>query len=93
MIKVIYLALILVVLFPSLFAAVVCIQSGRTAMQVQRDEQSRTTHSVYVVPTQTTLGIGRFGVAFYPHIWAATLILVGFVLCAIGMVFLFFIRP
>ena len=93
MIKVIYFALVLVVLFPSVFAAVACVQSARTAKQIQRDEQSRTTDSVYVMHKHTTLGIGRFGVAVYPHTWAAILLLVGFALCMIGIVFLFFIRP
>ena len=93
MIKLIYLALVVVVLLPGVFAAVACVQATRVAKQFQRDEQSRTTDSVYVVRKEASVGFGRFSVAFYPHSWAAILLLAGFILCTVGLVFLLLVRP
>jgi hypothetical protein len=93
MVKFIYLGLVIVVLLPALFAAVICVQDARDTKEFQRDEQSRTTDSVYVLRKEITVGLGRSGVTFYPHNWAAILVLMGFLSCVLGLVVLFFVRP
>ena len=93
MLKLIYFALVIVVLLPGVFAAVICAQGARTAKQVQQEEQSRTTNTVYVLRKDITVGIGRSGVTFYPHNWAAILVLMGFLFSVVGLAVLFFVRP
>ena len=94
MIKVIYLAVVLVVLSPCVFAAIDSILGARGVRQIQRDQQSRTGDSVYVTHLETTVGWGPFALLqTYPHVWAAILFLAGFIVCAVSLVFLFFVRP
>jgi len=92
MVKLIYLALVIAVLLPGALAAVMCIQGAREAKELQRAQQGRNANSVYVLRKEFMIGIGRFGVTFYPHSWAAVLFLVGFLLCLVGLVVLSFVR-
>ena len=92
MAKLIYLALVVVVLLPGVVAAVTCMQGAREAKEFQRDQQGRTTDSVYVLRKEFTIGIGHFGVTFYPRDWAAVLFLAGALLCLAGLVVLSFVR-
>jgi hypothetical protein len=92
MIKAIYFAAVVLVLLPSVLAAVASLQCARTISHMQQDEQSRTTDSVYVFG-ESNFALGPFRVAVFPHVWAAILVLVGIALCIVGAVFLFFVRP
>ena len=92
MIKVIYFAIVVVLLLPSTFAAIASLHCARTIHRIQHDEQSRTTDSVYVLG-HTTLAVGSLRIPIYPHLWAATSLLLGVTLCIVGAVFVFFVRP
>ena len=92
MIKAIYFAGLILVLLPSMIAAVASLQTARTISRMQADEQSRTTDSVYVFG-ESNFAVGRFRISVYPHVWAAILVLIGIAVCIIGAAFLFFVRP
>ena len=92
MIKVIYFGIVVVLLLPGTFAAIASLHCALTIHQIQHDEQSRTTDSVYVLG-HTTVAVGPFRVPIYPHVWAAASLLAGVTLCIVGAVFLFFVRP
>jgi hypothetical protein len=92
MIKAVYFAAVIVILLPSVIAAVASLQCARTITHLQANEQSRTTDSVYVFG-ESNFAVGPFRVSVYPHVWAAILVLLGIALCIVGAAFLFFVRP
>ena len=93
MVKIIYLTLVLVIVLPSVLSAVSCLRAESAARQIQREEQSRTTGSVYVVVRNLKLGFGPWSLEAYPRPWAAILFLAGCALSIVGLVFLFLLRP
>jgi hypothetical protein len=91
MIKVIYLAICLLLLLPSVLAAVVTVYSARQIHRLQEDAQRSTADTVFV-RGHSTLILGRIRVSIYPHMWAAVLLLIGVTLWFVAAVFLFFVR-
>jgi hypothetical protein len=85
-------ALLVALLLPCVFAAAVSVQTARMEKQFQREEQSRTGDSVYVMHKETTIGLGRFGVSIYPRTWAAVFVFTGLILSIVGLTFLLFVR-
>jgi hypothetical protein len=91
MTKVIYLAIVLLLLLPSIFAAAVTVYSVRQMHRIQEDAERGTSDTVYV-RGHSTIALGRLRVAIYPHMWAAIALLLGATLWVVAAVFLFFIR-
>lgn len=92
MIKLFYVALVLVVLLPGVFAAIASVRVAGMEKQIQEYEQAHAGDSAFVISDTTRIGIGRFGVSIYPRRWAAILVFAGFALFVGGLVFLIFVR-
>lgn len=93
MIKVIYLALILVVLLPGVVIAAQCVLAPSATKQLEQAHLVPPGSSANVISVQTTFGWGQFALLeIYRHFWAAILFLAGFIACIVGLVFLFFVR-
>src|SRR5882724_4321314 len=90
-IKAVYLALVIALLLPSVFASVVTIRSVRLSQRIQEDAQRGTSDTVYVT-SHVHFGVGRFHVTLYPHMWAAISLLIGAALSLTALFFLFFVR-
>jgi hypothetical protein len=91
MTKVIYLAVVLLLLSPTVLAAVLTIYSARQFHRIQEDAQRGTSDTVYV-RGHSTLTLGRVRIPIYLHIWAAVSVLVGVSIWFVSTVFLFFVR-
>jgi hypothetical protein len=91
MIKVIYLAICLLLLLPSVLAAVVTVYSARQIHRIEEGAQRGTSETVFV-HGHATLILGRIRVPIYPHRWAAVSLLIGVALWFVAAVFLFFVR-
>lgn len=92
MIKILYLVIVLLLLLPSVLAAVVSVQSARRIDRIQHDVQRHTSDSVYVLG-HSTMALGRTRVDIYPHTWAAVSLLLSVILWFVATLFLFFVRP
>ena|SRR5437879_2678400 len=90
-IKAIYFTLVVVLLLPSLVAAVITIRGAQISHCVQQEEQQRTSDTVYVT-SHVHFGLGPFQVTLHPHAWAAFTLLFADALLFVAMLFPFFVR-
>jgi hypothetical protein len=92
MIKLAYVLVAILVLFPSFVAGVMTLYAVRAAHRIAREAPHDPGDTVYAFTNTLTFTPGKTEVDIYPRVWAAILVITGCVAWLVGVVVLLFVR-